>query len=219
VTSIGEWAFYDCSSLTSVTFEGVPPAVWSYAFYGVASGCKGYYPSTKASAWEAVISNGKWNRLTMEMYTPLTFPESVTGETATWLKEVLTTTGVTSGNVTLAEGVTAESLEQARLLGITPRVDGTEVAVASTFEVSEVAVEDDAVTLSVTIAVEQGALPETFMLGGEVKLMVCQTLGGEWSEVTLDPEEIVVTRVDDKTATVSVTYDKDGYNFFKVVVK
>jgi hypothetical protein len=49
--------------------------------------------------------------------------------------------------------------------------------------------------------------------------MVCETLGGDWTEITPDPEAIVTTRVDDKTATVSVTYDKDGYNFFKVVVK
>jgi hypothetical protein len=201
-------------------FEGVPPTVGSYAFDRVTSGRKGYYPSTKASAWKAVISNGKWNRLTMEMYSAgVALPESVTGETAEWLQDALAQLGVTSGNVTLAEGMTAASLEQARLLGITPRVDGTEVAVASTFEVADIAVVDDAVTLSVTIAVEQGELPGSFKLGGTVTVMVCETLGGEWTEITPDPEEIVTTRVDDKTATVSVTYDRSDYNFFKVVVK
>jgi hypothetical protein len=79
VTSIGNYAFYRCSSLTSVTFEGVPPQVGSSAFDRVASGCKGYYPSTKAAEWEAVISNGKWNGLTMEAVQIPVFAVSVTG--------------------------------------------------------------------------------------------------------------------------------------------
>lgn len=118
VTSIGNWAFYYCRSLKTITFEGAPPQVGSSAFAYVASGCVGRYPSTKVTEWEAVISNGSWNVLAMEVYTPLTLPELVTGVTATWLKEALTTAGVTSGEVTLATGVTAASLEQARLLGV-----------------------------------------------------------------------------------------------------
>jgi hypothetical protein len=218
VAMIENAAFENCRELRSFFFEGEPPATGENSFDSVSVDCVGYYSNVYASEWAAVIQNGKWNGLEMKEYTPLTLPKSVTGETATWLKTLLENAEVL-GEVTLAEGVTNETLEQARLLGIMPSVDGTEVVVASTFEVAEVAVDANRVTLSVTIAVEQGALPETFTLGGEVKLMVCQTLGGEWSEITPDPEEIVVTRVDDKTATVSVTYDKDDYNFFKVVVK
>jgi hypothetical protein len=79
VTTIGYEAFAYCESLTSVTFEGVPPEVGRSVFYGVASGCKGYYPSTKAAEWEAVISNGKWNGLTMEAVQIPVFAVSVTG--------------------------------------------------------------------------------------------------------------------------------------------
>jgi hypothetical protein len=57
----------------------VPPEVGSSAFSGVASGCKGYYPSTKAAEWEAVISNGTWNGLTMEEVQIPTFAVNVTG--------------------------------------------------------------------------------------------------------------------------------------------
>ena len=65
VTSIGDYAFEGCSGLTSVIFEGVPPEMGSEAFSYVVSGCKGYYLSTKAAEWEAVIEDGEWNRLIM----------------------------------------------------------------------------------------------------------------------------------------------------------
>jgi hypothetical protein len=136
------------------------------------------------------------------------------------LQDALAQLGVTSGEVTLATGVTAESLEQARLLGITPRVDGTEVAVASTFEVSEVVVADNAVSLAVTIAVEAGTLPSALPLGGTLKLMVCETLGGEWTEITPDPKEIRLIPVSDTEATLSITQTLDNaYKFFQVIVK
>jgi hypothetical protein len=64
VTYIGREAFVRCTDVPSFTFEGVPPEVGADAFPAT----KGYYPSTHASAWEAVITNGEWNGLTMEMY-------------------------------------------------------------------------------------------------------------------------------------------------------
>ncbi len=67
---------------------------------------------------------------------------------------------ITSGSVTLAEGTSATSLEAARLLGITPNVtrtdDSASVVAESSFEVSEVVVTDNAVSLAVTITVEAG---------------------------------------------------------------
>lgn len=130
---------------------------------------------------------------------------------------------ITSGSVTLAEGTSATSLEAARLLGITPNVtrtdDGATVAAESSFEVSEVVVADNAVALAVTITVEAGTLPSVLSLGGSVKLLVCDTLGGEWIEVTPAPSQIMLTRISDTEATLSVTQALDAYQFFKVVVK
>ncbi len=130
---------------------------------------------------------------------------------------------ITSGSVTLAEGTSATSLEAARLLGITPSVtrtvDGASVAAESSFEVREVVVADNAVSLAVTIVVEAGTFPSVLSLGGSVKLMVCDTLGGEWIEVTPAPSQIKLTRISDTEATLSVTQALDAYQFFKVIVK
>jgi hypothetical protein len=148
-------------------------------------------------------------------------PESVTGETAEWLQEVLAQAGVTSSEVTLADGVTAEMLEEARLLGVIPEVNGAEVAVATSFTVSDIVVDETTLTLAVTIAVEQGELPETITLGGEVKLMVAQSLADEWTTVVPTPENIEVIRASDpniQEAVISVTYDRSDYQFFKVIV-
>lgn len=148
-------------------------------------------------------------------------PESVTGETAEWLQEVLAQAGVTSSEVTLADGVTAEMLEEARLLGVIPEVNGAEVAVATSFTVSDIVVDETTITLAVMIAVEQGELPETVTLGGEVKLMVAQSLADEWTTVVPTPENIEVIRASDpniQEAVISVTYDRSDYKFFRVVV-
>ena len=80
-------------------------------------------------------------------------------------------------------------------------------------------VADNAVSLAVTITVEAGRFPTEVSLGGAVKLMVCDTLGGEWTEVTPDPSQIKFTRVSENKATLSVTQDSGSYKFFQVLVK
>ncbi|MCK5922587.1 MAG: leucine-rich repeat domain-containing protein, partial [Methylococcales bacterium] len=40
VTSIGDWAFYDCSSLRNITFEGNAPLIGTGAFFGVSEDAK-----------------------------------------------------------------------------------------------------------------------------------------------------------------------------------
>ncbi len=148
-------------------------------------------------------------------------PESVTGETAEWLQEVLAQAGVTSSEVTLADGVTVEMLEEARLLGVIPDVEDAEVAVATSFTVCDIVVDETTLTLAVMIVVEQGELPETITLGGEVKLMVAQSLADEWTTVVPTPENIEVIRASDpniQEAVISVTYDRSDYKFFRVVV-
>ena len=63
VTSIGDYAFRDCNSLTSVTFQGVAPSVGSEAFSGVADGAVAYvFESTSFGAIDA-----DWNGLTLEV--------------------------------------------------------------------------------------------------------------------------------------------------------
>jgi hypothetical protein len=158
------------------------------------------------------------------MYTPeILLPESVTDVTSAWLEDVLEEAGVTSGRVTLASGTTVETLDAARLLGITPSISVSGsialVAAESTFEVSEVVVADSAMSLAVTIMVDAGTLPSVLSLGGSVKLMVCDILGGEWTEVTPAPSQIKLTRVSENKATLSVTQNPGSYKFFQVLVK
>ena len=222
VTYIGEYAFSGCSGLTSLDFKGKPPSVGSTVFFGITA--TGTYLPQYASEWEAVIdANGKWNRLTMVQKEVVTLPEGLPEVTGEWLTNLLEAQDVTSGSVTLALGTTVDTLEAARLLGITPSItrtdDGAKVAAESSFEVSDVVVADNAVSLSVTIAVEAGTLPSVLSLGGTVKLMACDTLGGEWIEVTLAPSQIKLTRVSENKATLSVTQNPGSYKFFKVLVK
>ena len=110
-------------------------------------------------------------------------------------------------------------MEQARLLGVIPAINGTEVAVGSTFEVSEVSLDEEVVTLSVTIAVQAGELPNTLRLGGDVVLLACKSLGDDWTEIIPTSSNLSITRVNATEATISVTKDRDDYQFFKVVVK
>jgi hypothetical protein len=49
--------------------------------------------------------------------------------------------------------------------------------------------------------------------------MVCDTLNGEWTEVTPLPTQIRLTRMSDTEATLAVTQALDTYKFFKVLVK
>jgi hypothetical protein len=68
VTEIGDSAFYACSSLTSITFEGNPPTADTTSFPTANTNLIGYYLPEKAAEWEAVITDGKWNGMTMEEY-------------------------------------------------------------------------------------------------------------------------------------------------------
>ena len=61
VTSIGNYAFYDCSGLTNVVFEGNAPSVGSYVFSYVNSSCVVYVP--RGSTGWGVSIPGTWNGL------------------------------------------------------------------------------------------------------------------------------------------------------------
>lgn len=245
VINIGRSAFKNCESLTHVTLSSSVSNVYAYAFSGCtnlksigfcASSIEtvgkdafanttavGTYLPQYASEWEAVIVDGKWHGLTMVQKAVATLPEGLPDATGEWLTDILEASGITSGSVMLASGTTVETLDAARLLGITPSISASDsiasVAAESSFEVSEVVVADNAVSLAVTITVEAGKLPENPSLGGVVKLLVCDTLGGDWREVTPDPSQIKLTRISDTEARLSVAQSVDVYNFFKVFVK
>ena len=245
VINIGRSAFRNCEGLTHVTLSSSVSNVYAYAFSGCTNlksigfcaspietvGKDAFADITAvgtclpqyASEWEAVIVDGKWHGLTMVQKAVATLPEGLPDATGEWLTDKLEASGITSGSVMLASGTTVETLDAARLLGITPSISASDsiasVAAESTFEVSEVVVADNAVSLAVTITVEAGKLPENPSLGGVVKLLVCDTLGGDWREVTPDPSQIKLTRISDTEARLSVTQSVDVYNFFKVFVK
>ena len=120
-------------------------------------------------------------------------------------------------------GIYYRRLRVGCLLGITPNVprtdNGVTVAAESSFEVSEVVIASNAVSLSATIAVGAGELPETLTLGGAVKLMESAALDGEWTEVTPALSQIKFTRVSENKATFSVTQASGTYKFFQILVK
>ena len=61
VTSIGDEAFYVCSGLTNIVFEGNAPAVGFDVFYEVASGCCAYV-RRDSTGWGVGIP-GRWNEM------------------------------------------------------------------------------------------------------------------------------------------------------------
>ena len=224
VTTIGQQTFDGCSALATVTFEGAPPTTVGGFAFRTKRETVGYYSSAHASAWKAVIdTNGKWNGLIMLQKAEVVLPEGISESTQAWLRAELETAKITSGKITLASGTTAETLEAARLLGITPSVtltsEGAIVATESDFTVREIVVTDESVLLSVRMAVGVGTLPETLSLGGTVKLMVCNDLDGVWTEITPTPSQITLTRVSDTEANLSLTQNLGEYTFFKVIVK
>ena len=71
VTSIGEYAFSDCSSLTSVRIPEGVTSIWNYAFYGCNS-------LTSVRIPEGVTNIGDWAFSGCSGLTSLRIPESVT---------------------------------------------------------------------------------------------------------------------------------------------
>lgn len=67
--SIGTFAFVGCTNLTNVVFRGGPPQTDGQAFGPPeevkSMGMTGIYDTSHKAEWEAVITNGLWNGLTM----------------------------------------------------------------------------------------------------------------------------------------------------------
>ncbi len=63
MTDIGASAFASCSALSKIAFLGNPPNVGATPFPSIVA----TYLATYASAWNAVIVDGKWNGLTMRI--------------------------------------------------------------------------------------------------------------------------------------------------------
>ena len=71
VTSIGEYAFYNCTSLTSVTFPDSVTSIGEYAFYNCTSLTSVTFP-------DSVTSIGKYAFCDCSSLTSVTIPDSVT---------------------------------------------------------------------------------------------------------------------------------------------
>ncbi|MGN0172149.1 MAG: leucine-rich repeat protein [Acutalibacteraceae bacterium] len=72
ITSIGGWAFYGCSSLTSVTIPGSVTSIGEYAFYGCSSLTSVTIPDSVTSIDSCAFSD-------CSSLTSVTIPDSVTG--------------------------------------------------------------------------------------------------------------------------------------------
>ena len=157
--------------------------------------------------------------LTWTPQNAIQLPDSVTGTTAEWLQKILASLNITSGQITLANDVTVNDLERARLLGVTPSVKDNVVSVKTEFEATHLAISQNALSLTATITVEQGEIPTSFKLGGVAKVMVSSTLNGPWTEITPEATNVTIVRETSTTARVSITQTLDNNRFFKIIVK
>jgi hypothetical protein len=90
IINIGSNAFNGCSGLTDITFDGNPPtSVGASAFPTSNANLVGYY---KSDAWTTVITDGKWNGMSMILILKITYS---TGGTGTWTESAGTWTSPT----------------------------------------------------------------------------------------------------------------------------
>mgnify|MGYP004442683795 CR=1 FL=1 len=64
LTSVGIYAFYGCTALKSLYFDGPPPTVMELTFLTTSPTV--YYTSQYRQSWEAALVDGKWYGLTVE---------------------------------------------------------------------------------------------------------------------------------------------------------
>jgi hypothetical protein len=128
VTSIGDFTFKGCNSLTNITFKGNPPTIGDYSFYRLADGVTVTYPS-KATGWGATFGglttvadySDEWtyttanNQVTITDYTGtgavLIIPASIGGAPVTAIGEnafkgsiSLTTVGIPASVTSIGYG-------------------------------------------------------------------------------------------------------------------
>ena len=102
VTSIGEWAFYDCTSMTSITIPNSVTSIGDYAFYRCTS-------LTSITIGNNVTSIGKGAFYECTSLTSITIPNSVTSISDSAFSDCSSLTSITIPNSVTSIGKSAFS--------------------------------------------------------------------------------------------------------------
>ncbi len=135
VTSIGDFAFHDCSSLTSITIPEGVTSIGDYAFHDCSS-------LTSITIPEGVTSIGEWAFSGCTSLTSITIPEGVTSIGVNAFRGCSSLT-----SITIPEGVT--SIEDEAFLGCSSLTSIT--LPASLTSIGELAFHDCSSLTSITI--------------------------------------------------------------------
>ncbi len=151
--------------------------------------------------------------------------EGLASATQHWLEDAALKQGIASG--VFITNATAESLERARLLGVTPTFTETlahtttptyTVAADAVIAVTALSVDDEQITFGITVSTTTGILPQAYAPMGTPHLLAYTSL----SDTTPTSTPVSSTWQTDttcKTATATFTTSRDTASFFKLSVK
>ncbi len=225
VTAIERSPFEKCTALKSITFEGDVPTVNN----DFPSGIIGYYPAWM-EGWKAILNGSTtWMGLTMQPFDiTLSGDELTNSKVIAWLKNSFQKKGVTSVHMELLNATTDESLDAARLLGVTPLMNetssngdvGVELAGGAELQVGALTVEEGLISLTVKVVATQGAtLPEEYQPLVAPKIYAYTSLEDTSPDVLVTTEQEAWDVLSETEATQTITASVGTYAFFKVAAE